>query len=107
MDSGRKDVMGMASRRAVLGSFGFASLMTVGGGFFSRPASAETSVPATARQKCATCRFWGGARTLSADKASVIASGKGTCNNPKSPAYQKQTRPDQGAPVWERWDALG
>lgn len=96
-----------ASRRDFLRAFGVAGLATVGGTTVSQPAMAEASIPATATRKCGTCRFWGGARSVSQDRKTVIASGKGACNNPKSPAYQKQTRPDQGAPVWERWEALG
>lgn len=67
----------------------------------------EVRIPTNARQKCATCQFWGGRRSVSSDRRSVIASGTGLCNNPRSPVYGRQTRPDQGAPVWQRWQALG
>ncbi|SMF84721.1 Tat (twin-arginine translocation) pathway signal sequence [Tistlia consotensis] len=107
MNTKDKIVTRPASRRDVLRALGVAGLATVGGAIVSQPAMAEVTIPATTTQKCGTCRFWGGIRSVSEDRKTVIASGKGTCNNPKSPAYQKQTRPDQGAPVWERWEALG
>ncbi len=56
--------------------------------------------------KCATCRYWGGKRRIGQGGGTVSADGTGWCNNPASPAYQKETRPDQGAPVWTRWEAL-
>jgi len=61
---------------------------------------------ANATGKCATCLFWGGVRQISRDRNTVAADGKGWCNNPDSPAYRKLTNPDQGAPVWRKWDAL-
>ncbi|WP_186399191.1 hypothetical protein [Stappia sp. P2PMeth1] len=70
-------------------------------------ASASTRIRADARQKCATCDFWGGRRSVSADGAFVEAAAGGECRNPRSPAYRKTTRPDQGAPVWVRWKRLG
>ncbi|MAL77333.1 MAG: hypothetical protein CMM62_20415 [Rhodospirillaceae bacterium] len=81
-----------------------AGLMALGA---SQQAQASTDIPASAEKKCATCRYWGGVRRVSTDKQTVSADGKGWCNNPNSPAYQKQTNPTQGAPVWTRWDALG
>lgn len=74
---------------------------------FTESAEAATDVPASAERKCATCRYWGGVRKVSTDRQTVSADGKGWCNNPASPAYQKQTNPTQGAPVWTKWDALG
>lgn len=59
---------------------------------------------------CATCNYWTGARTVSADRQSVtVADGvRGTCTNPRSPRYNQQTRPDQLFPNgWERWRELG
>lgn len=73
------------------------------------PAAAQTAFPATER-KCATCDFWKGARTASADKASVsVASGaRGICGNPQSPLFNKESRADQVfANGWKRWSALG
>lgn len=92
------------ARREVLGSLAVLGLTALipGGG-----AEAATRIPPTATRKCATCEFWGGKRSLSADRAFVEASGTGTCRNPKGPVYNKKTRPDQGAPVWVRWSRLG
>lgn len=70
-------------------------------------ADAATRISVNARKKCATCQFWGGARNISSDGKYVEASGKGECRNPKSPVYKRQTRPDQGAPVWVKWEKLG
>ncbi|WP_169546468.1 hypothetical protein [Sneathiella aquimaris] len=70
-------------------------------------ADAATRIPVTAKRKCATCQYWGGARSISQDGKYVEAVGKGECENPKSPAYQRQTKPDQGAPVWVKWQKLG
>lgn len=73
----------------------------------ANPAKAQTlKIPAKTAKKCATCNFWGGTRQLSSDGRFVLASGTGLCQNPKSPAYKKQTKPDQGAPVWTRWEAI-
>jgi len=95
------------SRRRFLAATGSAALGAAGVGLSTpSPAQAATKVPASAQKKCATCRYWGGVRRVSRDGGTVSAEGKGWCNNPKSPAYQKQTRPTQGAPVWTRWDAL-
>jgi len=67
----------------------------------------STEIPADSKKKCATCLFWGGVRKISKDGKSITADGKGWCNNPKSPAYQKETKPTQGSPEWVKWDALG
>lgn len=107
MNTNSRRVGPTANRREVLRALGAAGLAAVGGTIAGRPANAQVAIPVTATRKCATCRFWGGTRSVSADRKTVVASGKGTCNNPKSPAYGKQTRPDQGAAVWERWEALG
>jgi len=70
-------------------------------------AAALAPIAASAQRQCATCEFWGGQRQVSADRQFVVATGRGLCNNPASPAYQRQTAPTQGAPVWARWRALG
>jgi hypothetical protein len=97
-------------RRSMLTGTGLAAGMLAGGAAFSilpAEARAETEISSSAKKKCATCRYWGGVRRISKDGETVVAEGKGWCNNPDSPAYQKQTKPTQGAPVWTRWDALG
>lgn len=85
-----------------------AMVVAVGAAALSIPTAVEaaTDIPASAQGKCATCRYWGGVRKISTDGQTVSADGKGWCNNPDSPVYQKQTGPTQGAPVWTRWDAL-
>ncbi|GAB4350231.1 MAG: hypothetical protein Kow0026_06220 [Oricola sp.] len=99
------DTSTCTTRRQLLLLAGASAIGTFG---LSGDACAGTvRISATARRKCATCNFWGGSRSISADGKWVEASGKGRCGNPKSPAYKTMTKPDQGAPVWERWDALG
>jgi hypothetical protein len=88
------------TRRVALGSAGAAALAPFA-------ASAQERIPASAQRQCATCEFWGGQRQVSADRQFVVATGRGLCSNPASPAYQRQTAPTQGAPVWARWRALG
>jgi hypothetical protein len=97
------------SRRNIIGTTGTialgAAIVALGGG--ATEANASTDLPASAEKKCGTCRYWGGVRRISENGETVTAEGKGWCNNPKSPAYQKQTKPTQGAPVWVKWGALG
>ena len=71
-----------------------------------KSASAAVTVGVSETGKCATCAYWGGERRVDTGQGVVEAGEKGYCNNDKSPAYQKQTRPTQGAPVWEKWPAL-
>lgn len=71
-----------------------------------KPAAAKDKLSAGEQTKCGTCEFWGGVRQISADRQSVEADGTGWCNNPKSPAYNKRTKPTQGAPTWQRWGAF-
>jgi hypothetical protein len=90
-------------RRNFLIGCGVLGLAAANGG----PAIAQDQrFPRETREKCATCQFWGGTRSLSRDRRTVIASGTGLCSNPQSPAYRRQTRPDQGARVWQMWEAL-
>jgi len=91
------------NRRAILKGAAGAAVLSLA----PAVARAATEVDASAQRKCATCRYWGGVRRISEDGGTVTADGKGWCNNPNSPAYQKQTKPTQGAPVWTKWDALG
>ena len=93
------------TRRRLLLLAGASAIGTFGLSDLARAGAVRVSVTAT--RKCATCNFWGGSRGISADGKWVEATGKGRCGNPKSPAYKKMTKPDQGAPVWEKWDALG
>ena len=92
-------------------NFGFVAtaFATMGLGTASpRPASAATFQ--SSDRRCATCDFWAGQRTLSADKSSVtVADGAtGTCNNPQSPLYNRPTRPDQiFNNGYRRWQGLG
>lgn len=91
-------------RRSFLRGCGALGLVAASGG----PVMAQDQrFPADTRGKCATCQFWGGSRSLSRDRRTVTASGTGLCSNPESPAYRRQTRPDQGARVWQLWEALG
>lgn len=95
----------MTTRREILLGL---PLMGVAVAASAQPTEAADRVPAATRGKCATCRFWGGVRQLSPDGRTVIASGTGICNNPRSPAYTQRTRPTQGAPnAWEKWDQIG
>ncbi|ADZ68481.1 hypothetical protein [Polymorphum gilvum] len=103
MDSNTGNKAGLTRREIVIAAGSGLALAALGG----PAAAAATRISATAQRKCATCEFWGGSRTVSADRKWVEASGTGTCNNPASPAYRKKTRPDQGAPVWQRWSRLG
>lgn len=96
---------GMPARRAfVLKAVGVAAGAAAVA--FATPARA-VDLPATTTGKCGTCDFWGGKRQVSADRATVMAEGRGQCNNPASPAHGKQTEPTQGvAQAWKRWAAL-
>lgn len=93
--------MPTATRRAVLAA-------AAGGALFAVPARAdEVRVPAEPERQCATREFWRGQRRLSEDRRFVLASGRGTCTNPRSPAFQRQTAPTQGVGVWVRLRELG
>ncbi|PHR90632.1 MAG: hypothetical protein COA78_34810 [Blastopirellula sp.] len=76
-------------------------------GLLPTRAQAASKISVTKRKKCATCAFWGGNRNISSDRKWVIASGKGTCKNPKSPVFNRKTSPNQGAPTWTKWSKLG
>jgi hypothetical protein len=61
-------------------------------------------------RRCATCDFWRGARTASADRQTVtVADGTtGICSNPQSPLYNRPTRPDQVFNQgYRKWADLG
>ncbi len=67
------------------------------------------SIDATAKDICATCRFWGGIRKLSDDGGKVIAQSMGWCNNPDSPNHRKLTMADhqmKKADTWTKWAVL-
>lgn len=101
------DEKALSSRRNILKRSGLvAAAVGVSALTGTTAAKAATDVGASEKGKCATCRFWGGMRKVSTDGQTVSADGKGWCNNPASPAYQKQTNPTQGAPVWTKWEAL-
>lgn len=67
------------------------------------------AIDAMAKNKCATCQFWGGMRKISDDKKQVIAQSMGWCNNPDSPNHQKLTMADHEMKkpnIWKKWPAL-
>jgi anaerobic selenocysteine-containing dehydrogenase len=67
------------------------------------------AVDASSENVCATCRFWGGMRRVSADKTQVVAQSMGWCNNPDSPNHQKLTAADHQMKkpgIWRKWGAL-
>lgn len=79
-------------------SFGVGTLAigTAGlGGATPSPAFAATIQASDPR--AATCGFWGGRRTMGADKSAVTVPGgtTGLCDNPQSPLHDRPTRPDQ------------
>ncbi|MFM1895942.1 MAG: hypothetical protein RLZZ385_1016 [Pseudomonadota bacterium] len=56
---------------------------------------------------CGTCVYWGGQRTISEDRNSVMVHSFGVCNNRNSPMYRTTTSPEHGPmDVWEKWPAL-
>ena len=68
------------------------------------------SVSAAAEKTCATCRFWGGMRKVSADKTKVTAQIPLRGYNPDSPNHQKLTAADhlmQKPGIWQKWSVLG
>lgn len=71
---------------------------------------AKAATFAGSEKKCATCNFWTGPREVSADRSGVVvasAETTGTCTNPKSPLFQKQSRATQGfAAGHMRWSML-
>lgn len=69
--------------------------------------SSSMSVSARTRDKCATCAFWGGQRTISEDRRNVQVYSFGTCNNQSSPMYRSTTSAEHGPmDVWVKWPAL-
>jgi len=74
------------------------------------PRKASAATFQSSDRRCATCDFWGGQRALNADKSTVtVADGTtGICNNPQSPLYNRQARPDQiFNNGYRRWRELG
>jgi hypothetical protein len=61
------------------------------------PEAAAAASFATTDRRCATCDFWGGQRSLAADRRSVTTAdgATGICSNPQSPLFNRQTRADQ------------
>lgn len=82
------------SRRSFAKCAALAATVGVGFGF---GAEAQAATFQASDRRCATCDFWGGQRTVAGDKSSVtVADGTtGVCNNPQSPLYNRQARPDQ------------
>jgi hypothetical protein len=97
----------MRERREVLGTIGCgaAALLLAGGGNDAAAASFAAN-----DRRCATCDFWGGQRSLAADRRSVTTAdgATGICNNPQSPLFNRQARADQVfANGYRRWRELG
>lgn len=92
-------------RRRLLGAIGSgaAALLAAGSGDAAAASFAEID------RRCATCDFWGGQRSLAADRRSVSTAdgATGICNNPQSPLFNRQTRADQVfANGYRRWREL-
>lgn len=99
----------MTSRRAVLGAAaaGMATAMTAIAKEHGSEVSDSVATPASAAGLCATCKYWGGIRRVSADKQTVYSESLGWCNNSTSPNFQKKTTPISGPmKMWEKWEAL-
>lgn len=66
------------------------------------------TLESSTKNRCGTCRFWGGMRKITDDKKQVVAVSLGWCNNPVSPMYRSMTPPDHEMPkeVWVKWEAL-
>jgi hypothetical protein len=82
------------SRRHILYKSGFgASVILASSGENSASAASFSSDD----RRCATCDFWGGQRSLAANRRSVTtaAGATGVCKNPQSPLFNKQSRADQ------------
>lgn len=92
------------NRREMLCASTGAAAILIGG--VQQAAAKTVKLKVTSRDTCGTCQFWGGERTVSSNGRWVEAVGVGICSNPESPAYRKETRPDQGAPVWRKWEKL-
>ena len=64
-------------------------------------------LPATLESRCATCVYWGGQRSVNAEKTQVHVRSFGTCNNAASPMFGQTTSPEHGPMnVWAKWPAL-
>lgn len=100
----RRDVVLGSAKLAV----GAAAVGTMAGVASKKAEAASMSLGADTKSQCVTCEFWGGARHVSKDGKTVMVSGLGYCNNPKSPNYQKVTAPETGPmAVWQKWAVLG
>jgi hypothetical protein len=95
-----------APRRKVLGAIGCGAAATLLAGAVQDAAAASF---AASDRRCATCDFWGGQRSLAADRRSVTTAdgATGICNNPQSPLFNRQARADQVFPNgYQRWREL-
>lgn len=64
-------------------------------------------VSATLESRCATCAYWGGQRSVNAEKTQVSVHSFGVCNNSQSPMFGQTTSPEHGPMnVWLKWPAL-
>jgi hypothetical protein len=62
---------------------------------------------ASLQSRCATCVYWGGQRSVNAEKTQVHVRSFGTCNNSASPMFGQMTSPEHGPMnVWAKWPAL-
>jgi anaerobic selenocysteine-containing dehydrogenase len=114
--------MSFESRRNFLAASGKLIVGTVALGTFAAQARASQehahmpersgiglAIDAKAEDTCATCKFWGGMRKISEDKAQVITQSMGWCNNPKSRNHGKLTAADnrmKKPDIWGKWSAL-
>lgn len=95
-----------APRRKVLGAIGCGAAAMLLAGAVNDAAAASF---AASDRRCATCDFWGGQRSLAADRRSVTTAdgATGICNNPQSPLFNRQARADQVFPNgYQRWREL-
>lgn len=69
--------------------------------------SDSLTLPATLESRCATCVYWGGQRSVNAEKTQVHVRSFGVCNNSASPMFGQTTSPEHGPMnVWVKWPAL-
>jgi len=98
-------ISGWTQRRGVLGLIGGCASAVLAG---ASGKAAAASFAATDR-RCATCDFWGGPRSLAADRRSVttVDGATGVCGNPQSPLFNRQPRADHVfANGYRRWREL-
>lgn len=61
----------------------------------------------TNHHQCATCKFWGGQRSVQKDPREVEYSGLGTCASPKNSYRAKKLSGNTNVSgCWECWECL-